>query len=116
MESSAVEGLAGIEIPPVTRRDIRLHPDDRIDSGLGKHLVELLHSPHVAVVGDRHRRHIHLLGQLDQSVHGTCAVKQTVMGMQMQMNKSTHITSFSETLSPKFSITAENQVKTMLFQ
>jgi hypothetical protein len=41
----------------------------------------------VAVVGERHGRHLLLFDQIDQAVDFACPIEQRVVGMAMQMDK-----------------------------
>ncbi len=76
-----------LAIRPVAGSDVRLDADDRADAVL-KSLVEEVEGPeHVAVVGDRDRRHAELgdaLAQLGQSVG---AVEEGVLAVEMEVDE-----------------------------
>jgi len=87
VESATVERFVRIEIAAVAGGDVGFDADDRVDPLPGKDAVELFDAAHVAVVGDRHRVHVVLFGELGQSFYGAGAVEQAVVGMQMQVHE-----------------------------
>jgi len=68
-------------------RDVRLDADDRLDLRLAAGLVELDGAVQVAVVGERHGRHL-LLGRAPCELgEAACAVEQAVLAVVVQMDK-----------------------------
>lgn len=62
-------------------------PADRLDAGTHGGLVELHQRTHVALVGDRHRRHAQSRHRLGQGLDPDQAVDQGEFGMQTQVNE-----------------------------
>src|SRR5919112_748274 len=67
--------------------DVRLHPQDRLDLGLLRLLLEFPRGVHVTVVGNRQRGLLELLGASDQTVDPVGAVEERVFGVAVQMDK-----------------------------
>ncbi len=68
-------------------RQIQFAADDRLDAGLLAFQVEFSRAEHIAVVGDRHRRHILSLGLLDQIIEADGTVQQGILGVKMKVDK-----------------------------
>ena len=79
--------VAGLLGEAGTGGDIDLAADDRLDPGGPALHVELHGAEHVAVVGDRHRRHPVLSGLGDQIVEADGAVEKGILGMEMKMDE-----------------------------
>ncbi len=77
----------GVAVLHAARRHVGFQPDDRLDAGFFGRLVEVDHAEHRAVVGDGHRRHIHLFDALDQLLDVREAVEQRVFGMDVKMGE-----------------------------
>ena len=69
---------AGLEAA-VAGGDVRLHADDRLESGLLRLLLELPRGVDVAVIGDRQRRLLELLGATDQVIDPVGTVEKRVL-------------------------------------
>ncbi|OPZ23142.1 MAG: hypothetical protein BWZ02_03321 [Lentisphaerae bacterium ADurb.BinA184] len=90
-EQDEVEAL-GVRVAGVARQaaavgEVELAPHDRVDAGLPHRLVELDGAVHVAVVGAGHGRHaafLHLRGQVRDAAG---PVQQTVVGMDVKVDK-----------------------------
>jgi hypothetical protein len=72
------------------RRDVGLAAEDRLDPGVLGLLVEVDHAVHVAVVGEGHRVHAHLLTGLEQVGQPDGPVEQAVLGMQVEVRELGH--------------------------
>jgi hypothetical protein len=68
-------------------RDVRLHPEDRLDPRLLRLLVELDRPEQVAVVGERERGHAELGRALDHRVDLARAVEQAVVGVPVEVDE-----------------------------
>ena len=69
------------------RRDVRLDPDDRPDAVLERFVEKVEGAEHVAVVGDRHRRHAELRDALAQLRQLVRAVEQGVLAVKVKVNE-----------------------------
>jgi len=68
-------------------RDVGLEPDDRLDPvGLGL-LVELVGPVEIAVIGDRHRRHLHLRTAGHQVGDSGRTVEHRILRMHVQVDE-----------------------------
>jgi len=74
-------------VPPVARRDVRLHPEDRLDPGLARHLLELPRAEHAAVVGERDGGHLELLRPPHQVAEAVGAVEEGVLAVRVEMDE-----------------------------
>ena len=61
--------------------------DDRFDAGVLGLAVELDRAEHIAVIGHGHGRLPERFDLLDERIDLICAVKQTVLGMEMEMDE-----------------------------
>lgn len=69
---------------------IHFTPQNRLDAlGYG-FLIQINDTVHIAMIRNRHSRHIQLLGTLHHIGNLAQAVEQTVLSMDMQMNKRPH--------------------------
>ena len=91
-QHEVIPALAPAAVRPVRprlarRRDIRLHPENRLDAlGLARFIEG--HGPeHVAVVGDRTARHPKLDEAIDQLLDLVATVKQRVLSVQVQVRE-----------------------------
>ena len=71
--------------------DVGLQPEDRLDPGLPRGVVELDGAEEVAVVGDRHGVHPQLLHAGDEAVDPVAAVEQGVGGVQVEVDEITRL-------------------------
>src|SRR5512138_3650398 len=67
--------------------DVGLEPDDRLDPGLLRLLVEVDHPEHVPVVGDGHRLHARLRARFHQVREPDGAVEEAVERVQVQVSE-----------------------------
>src|SRR5918992_1477024 len=72
-------------VSSITGSDVRLHPDDRLDLGLFRLLLELPRGVEVTVVGNRERRLLELAGARDQALDPVGAVEKRVLGVTMEV-------------------------------
>jgi len=61
------------------RGHVRLDADDRLDLGLLAGFIKFNRAEHVAVVGQRRRRHVALLRRVDEIFDAARAVQQAVV-------------------------------------
>ena len=80
-----VQLWVAVSHPP--RRHVRLQPDHRLHASLVRRLVEVDHAEHGSVIGDRHRRHLHLFDTLHQLLDVAESIQQRVLGVYVQMRK-----------------------------
>src|SRR5690625_5823396 len=64
-----------------------LDPDDRLDAGLGRGVVELVGAEEVAVIGDRDRFLALTYGFVDQFVDLRGPVQHRIVGMDMEVHE-----------------------------
>ena len=76
--------------PPVPGRDVDLAAEDRIDPALARLVVEHDRREHVAVLGDRRRRHLQLDALVEQLLDPAGAVEQREFGVQVEMDEFRH--------------------------
>src|SRR5262249_7145696 len=69
------------------RRDVELAADDRLDAGLHRRVVEIDRAEEIAVIGQRDRRELELLGLGDELLELGGAVEQAVLGMHMEVDE-----------------------------
>ena len=69
------------------RRDVRLHPDDRLDPRLLRLLLEDPGAEHHPVVRERERRLLELLGARDQVADAVRAVEEGVLRVAVEMDE-----------------------------
>ncbi len=77
----------GIAVRHAARRHIGFYTDDWLDPGILRGFVEIDHSKHRAVVGDRHGGHIQLLHTLDQLLNVREAIEHGVFRVNVEMGK-----------------------------
>ena len=82
-----VPRVAGFLVQPAARRDVRLASDDRFDAAFRRRLVEIDRAVHVAVIGDRDRRHLRRVRLLHHVINAARPIEQAVLGVQMQMDE-----------------------------
>ena len=84
-----ISGLAPRPGPIFVRsgRDICLATNNRFDSRLRRFLIKFDRAKKIPVIGDRHGRHLEFGRFLHQLPHPHRAIKQRILGMQMQMNE-----------------------------
>ena len=87
-----IRGLAGRAAlrAPIAGRDVDLAAEDRLDALLLRLIVEDDRREHVAVLGDRERRHLQARRLLQQLVDAAGAVEQRIFGVQVQVDEITH--------------------------
>ena len=69
---------------------IGFESQDRFDAGVFAGVIELDHTKHGAVVGDRQRVHAHFFGAVDKLLDLAKAVEQRIFGMNMQVSERRH--------------------------
>ena len=74
---------------PIARRDVDLAAENRVDAPLARLVVKDDRREHVAVLGDRERRHLQLDRAVEQLLDAAGAVEERVLRVQMQMDEST---------------------------
>ena len=74
-------------LPPVSRRHVRLHADDRRDALLAGQLLEAPGAVHAAVVGEPQGRHLELLRFADQVREAVGPVQQRVLGVRVEVDE-----------------------------
>ena len=75
---------------PIARRDVDLAAEDRIDPALARLVVKDHRREHVAVLGDRHRRHLQLDRLVEQLLDPARAVEQRILGVQVEVDELSH--------------------------
>ena len=86
--------------PPIARGHVDLTADDRLDAGSDGGGVELDGPEHVAVVGQRHGGHVHLLGSLHQIVDARRPIEQAVVRMNVQVDETRVIHRRGDSVAP----------------
>ena len=71
--------------PP--RRQIEFTPDNRLNARLKSGFIKIDNAEHRTVIGNGYRIHIELRYTLEQGIDSNGAVKQTVLGVDMKMDK-----------------------------
>ncbi len=83
-----IRGTAGARfVEARTGCDIDLTADDRLDAGLARLEIEFDGAEHVAVVGNRQRRHAVFARPLDEIGYFYGSVEEAVLAMQVQVNE-----------------------------
>ena len=77
-------------VAAIARRDVDLAAEDRIDAALARLVVEDDRREHVAVLGDRQRRHLQLDRLVEQFVDAAGAVEQRELGVQVKVDELGH--------------------------
>ena len=83
----AVDGLS---LPHVAGRDIQFAADDRFDAGLFRLGIEFKCSEHRAMIGDGDTVHAVFLAFIEEIGDANGSIKQTVLGMNMEMGEILH--------------------------
>ena len=88
-QHEVVGGLArrARSIRAIAGRDVDLAAEDRLDAALPRFVVERDGREHVAVLGDRHRRHLQLGGPVEQLADPARAVEQRELGVQVEVDE-----------------------------
>ena len=91
-EDQVVRRLAGCSAlrPPIARSNVHLTAENRIDSPLPRLIVKDDRREHVAVLGNRERRHLELHRAVEELLDAARAVEQRVLGVQVQMDEISH--------------------------
>ena len=71
-------------------RNVHLASEDRFDPLFFGRIVKLLHAEHVAVIGNRQRRHAQFFGAFEQRFDRSRPVQDRILGMYVQMCKLSH--------------------------
>ena len=77
-------------VKTASRRHIDLAAENRFDSLFDRRIVKLFYPEHIAVVGNRERRHTQRLGPFDQGFDRRSPVEDRILRMYVKMNKLTH--------------------------
>ncbi len=77
-------------IVPTAGRDVDLAAEDRPHAALAGVVVERDRREHVAVLGDRHRRHAKRFDLIQQLIDPASAVEQRVFGVQVKVDEIGH--------------------------
>ena len=72
---------------PVARRDVDLAAENRVDAALARLIVKDDRREHVAVLGDRERRHLQLDRAVEQLLDPAGAVEERILGVQVQVDE-----------------------------
>ena len=83
-------GLRPALVEAAARRDVHLAAEDRLQPALARVVVEHHRREHVAVLGDRQRRHLQLHRFVEQLVDAAGAVEQRELGVQVEMDELRH--------------------------
>jgi hypothetical protein len=75
---------------PAARRDVNLAAENRLDAVLAGVIVEDHRREHVAVLGDRNRRHLQLRRLVEQFVDPARTVEQRELGVKMKVDEFSH--------------------------
>ena len=95
-----VRGLAGRAAlrPPVARRDVDLAAEDRVDAALARLIVEDDRREHVAMFGNRHRRHLELDRLVEQFFDPAGPVEQRVLASAGGGGRSQSLACYSHSI------------------
>src|SRR5262249_5795798 len=74
-------------LPPIPRRHVSLHPQDRLDALLLALIKELDHAEHAPMIGDGQTVHPQRLHPLNQIRNLAGSIEQGIVGVTMQMNE-----------------------------
>ena len=80
-QDQVVAGLLVLVLLEAVFHHVDLAAEDGLDAQLGGRVVEVLHAVHVAVVGDRQRRHPERFGALEKRLDGRGSVENGVLKM-----------------------------------
>jgi hypothetical protein len=84
--------LAGAgSVAAVSGRDVRFHPDDRLQPFLRRHLVEIPRAEHAAVIGEREPRHLVLFRLAHEVRQAVRAVEEGELGVGVKVDEA-HVT------------------------
>ena len=89
---------------PVAGRDVDLAAEDRVDPALARLVVEDDRREHVAVLGDRHRRHLQLDRVVEQLLDAARAVEQRVLEWRCRWTKSVMPSRVANQSHPELSV------------
>ena len=89
-------GLRARLLEAAPLRDIDLAPKNRLQAAIARVIVEGDGRKHVAVLGDRERRHLQLDGFVEQFVDAACAIEQRELGVEMEVDEFAHSHSMVE--------------------
>ncbi len=88
MEVRLDAGRGPLSEAAVAGRDVRFHPDDRLELGLLRLFLELPGRVHVTVICDRERGLLELQSPLDQVIDPVGAVEEGILRMTVEMDES----------------------------
>jgi len=74
-------------LKPALGRQVNFGADDGLDTRFFAGAIKLYRAEKVPVVGDRQRRHTQLFSQRRQIVYATDRVQETVLRVNVQMDK-----------------------------
>ena len=74
-------------VQTTARRDIHLAAENRIQSARARMVVKDHRREHVAVLGDRQRRHLQRDRLIEHLVDAASAVEQRELGVEVQVNE-----------------------------
>ena len=66
---------------------VNLAADDRFHPGALRLLIKFNHAKQIAVIGDRHGRHLEFRGFFHQLLHSDTSIQQRIFGVQMKVNE-----------------------------
>ena len=89
-------GLRSALLEAAALRHVDLAAEDRLDAAGARVVVEDHRREHVAVLGDRERRHVELDRFVQQLVDAAGAVEERKLGVQVQVNEVRHSHSIVE--------------------
>ena len=73
------------------RGHISLDADDGLDLGLLAGFIKFNGAEHIAVIGERQRRHVALLRRVNEILDAARAVEQAVVGMIVEVDEAEHV-------------------------
>ena len=83
-------GLRPALLEAAALRHVDLAAENRLDAAGAGVVVEDHRGEHVAVLGDRERRHVELDRFVQQFVDAACAVEERELGVQVQVDEVRH--------------------------